>query len=68
MALYLRSVIRAFAGRSTEAVARAERAVRLSPFDLLTHEANHTQSMAAFQDARYNDARIAPGTALRTRR
>jgi adenylate cyclase len=57
-ALYLGAVVHAFAGHSAEAVTYAERALRLSPFDLLTYEAHQAQTMAAIQDARYYDAAL----------
>ena len=56
IALYQAAVVHAFAGHSAEAIAFAERALRLSPFDLLTFQAHQAQSMAAFHDARYEDS------------
>jgi adenylate cyclase len=57
-ALYLAAPVYAFAGRSIEAVTCADRALRLSPFDLLAHQGHQARLMAAIQDARFDDAAL----------
>ena len=54
----LAAPVYAFAGRSIEAVTCADRALRLSPFDLLAHQGHQARLMAAIQDARFDDAAL----------
>jgi adenylate cyclase len=46
----------AFSGHRAAAIAHANRALRLSPFDLLVYTAHLSQGIAAIQDARYDEA------------
>ena len=55
-ALYLSAQINAFAGRPSAASACAQRALRLSPFDVLAYEAHLALGTAALQEDRYEDA------------
>ena len=63
-AMYLGSLTNAFAGRPTVAVALAERALRLSPFDFLAYQAHFARGAAAIQSERYADAAVHLQTAL----
>jgi TolB-like protein len=60
-AMYLGALTNALAGRPATAITLAERALRLSPFDVLTYQAHFARGAAAMQDGRYADA----GTHLR---
>jgi adenylate cyclase len=55
-ALYLGAVTASFMGLSSKASAFAERALRLSPFDLHAFEGHHALGNAALQEERYDDA------------
>ena len=55
-ALYLGALIQALAGHPGEAIAHAERALRLSPFDILAYQAHKALGIAATYEARYDDA------------
>ena len=55
-AMYLGALTNAFAGRPAVAVALAERALRLSPFDVLAYQAHFARGAAAMQEGRYDDA------------
>jgi adenylate cyclase len=57
-AMYLGAITNAFSGRPTSAIALADRALRLSPFDLLAYQAHFAQGMAAMQEERYEQARL----------
>jgi adenylate cyclase len=58
VALYLAAQIHSFVGRSRTAVEYANRALRLSPFDLLAYEAYLAQGQAAIQDCQYDAAAL----------
>lgn len=45
-----------FAGRPTDAISNANRALRLSPFDPAIFQAHLALGLAALQEARYNEA------------
>jgi tetratricopeptide (TPR) repeat protein len=55
-AMYLGSVTNAFSGHSAVAIALADRAQRLSPFDFLAYQAHLARGTAAMQDRRYEEA------------
>jgi adenylate cyclase len=55
-AMYLGALTNAFSGRPTVAIALAERALRLSPFDVLAYQAHFALGAAAMEEARYADA------------
>ena len=55
-AMYLGAMTNAFAGRPAVAVSLAERALRLSPFDVLAYQAHVARGAAAMQERRYADA------------
>ena len=63
-AMYLGSLTNAFAGRPAVAIALAERALRLSPFDFLAYQAHFARGAAAIQSERYADAALHLQTAL----
>jgi TolB-like protein/class 3 adenylate cyclase/Flp pilus assembly protein TadD len=50
------ALVYAFAGQSAKAVDLADRATRLSPFDRLAFVAYEARAIAAFSDARYDEA------------
>ena len=50
--------VHAFSGNSSTAIALAERALRLSPFDPLAYVAYQSLGMAALQDARFDEAAL----------
>jgi adenylate cyclase len=58
-ALYLGAVTNAFAGHPADATAQANRALRLSPFDLLVYLAYLALGVAAVQEGRDDDAATA---------
>jgi adenylate cyclase len=55
-ALYLGALIHALSGNALEAVAHANRALRLSPFDTLAYEGYLALGSAAFSEGRYDQA------------
>jgi len=55
-AMYLGANSNAFAGNAARAGELAERAIRLSPFDLLTYQAHLARGLAALLETRYADA------------
>ena len=55
-AMYLGALTNAFAGRPAVAITLAERALRLSPFDVLAYQAHFARGAAAMQEGRYADA------------
>ena len=55
-AMYLGALTNAFAGRPAVAITLAERALRLSPFDVLAYQAHFARGAAAMQQGRYPDA------------
>ena len=55
-AMYLGALTNAFAGRPAVAITLAERALRLSPFDVLAYQAHFARGAAAMQEGRYPDA------------
>ena len=55
-AMYLGALTNAFSGRPAVAVALAERALWLSPFDVLAYQAHFARGAAAMQEGRYADA------------
>jgi len=58
-ALYLGAITHAFAGHPAAATAQADRALRLSPFDLLVYLAYLALGTAAVQEGRHDDAAAA---------
>ena len=64
-AMYLGAMTKAFAGRPAVAVSLAERALRLSPFDVLAYQAHVARGAAAMQEGRYADAAAHIREALR---
>jgi adenylate cyclase len=58
-ALYLGAITNAFAGHPAAATAQANRALRLSPFDLLVYLAYLALGVAAVQEGRHDDATMA---------
>jgi adenylate cyclase len=55
-AMYLGAVTYAFSGHAAAAMSLADRALRLSPFDVLAYQAHLAQGTAAIQQTRYEDA------------
>ena len=55
-ALYVGAITNAVSGFPTAAISQSNRALRLSPFDLLVYTAHLSQGIAAVQEARYDEA------------
>ena len=55
-AMYLGAVTNAFSGHPIAAIALADRAMRLSPFDFLVYQAHLARATAAVQQMRYENA------------
>ena len=56
MALYVGTLIHALAGHSAEALACADRALRLSPFDVMAYQAHMARGVVAISESRFDDA------------
>jgi adenylate cyclase len=56
MALYMGTLIHALAGHSADALACAERALRLSPFDVMAYQAHMARGTVAMFEQRFDDA------------
>ncbi len=56
MAFYVGTLIHALAGHSAEALACADRALRLSPFDVMAYQAHMARGVVAISESRFDDA------------
>ncbi len=57
-AMYLGAMTNAFSGHPKAAEALADRAIQLSPFDLLTYQAHFARGFAAMQERRFAHAAV----------